>query len=77
MSDYTPTYEVIQAALEYYSAGCGGYDSNELDRFIAAERAEAWDEAIDFISRHYEDYLPHRWDRNSDDSNPYRTLKDN
>lgn len=44
----------------------------EARRGLARVRAEAWDEATDFMSRHYEDRLPDGWSRCADDANPYR-----
>ena len=40
----------MQAALEHYSDGCGGYDPTELDRFITKVRAEAWDEGAAYVN---------------------------
>lgn len=33
----------------------------KFDRFIAKVKADARNEAIDCVSRHYEDYLPAEW----------------
>lgn len=33
----------------------------DAERGIEAIKAKYWDAAIDFVSRHYEDYLPLNW----------------
>lgn len=83
MTDYTPTEYEISAAYVRDDATIvvrGNTLTNEairksdaeVKRGIAKIKADARDEAIDFISRHYEDYLPPGWDKHADDSNPYR-----
>ena len=44
----------------------------DAERGIAKIKSETWDDAIDFVSRYYEDYLPGTWGRHANYSNPYR-----
>lgn len=43
-----------------------------FDNFVSTLEEDAWGGAIDFISRHFEDYLPHGWHREAHHANPYR-----
>ena len=44
----------------------------DAERGIAKIKAEAWGDAIDFVSRHYEDYLPLNWQSKADEESPRR-----
>ena len=44
----------------------------DAERGIAKIKADAWDDAIDFVSRHYEDYLPLNWQSKADEESPRR-----
>lgn len=46
---YTPTEDVIWEAYEYWSAGSGGAERAELDRFINRVKADALREASEEI----------------------------
>lgn len=46
---YTPTLENIREAYEYWSAGLGGSDSSEIDRFVAGIKAEALRSAAEMV----------------------------
>ena len=64
MSDYTPTQEEMRTDYIMAYDERGGSQllaGMAFDRAIAKVKADARDETIDFISRHYEDYLPAEW----------------
>ena len=74
MTDYTPDMDAVREDWMQAAANSEGYAlvnmdppsdpelRAQFDRFIAKIKADTWDDAIDFVSRHYEDYLPLNWD---------------
>lgn len=86
MSDYTPTENEVAEAYNRDGASVAvrfGVLVNEavekseaeVRRALSKVKADAWDEAINFISRHYEDYLPVGWQSKADEGNPHRGVE--
>lgn len=68
MSDYTPDEEeFIDTYVSAMSGGCTPIEdperTAEARRGIAKVKADARNEVIDYMSRHYEGYLPLGWHR--------------
>ena len=73
MSDYTPTTDEVEHRYAYdelYSMDCEA-DHHAFRRWLDSIRAEAWDEAVDTLSRHWEDMIPAQI-ADLDRRNPYR-----
>lgn len=71
---YTPDEAEM---IDCYAGVMDEYDGQNYDqakadakRGIAKIKSEAWDDAIDFVSRHYEDYLPLNWQSKADEESP-------
>lgn len=57
MNDYTPTTEEVRERfMREMPLG------DEFDRWLAQERAKAWNEGFDYAEHHYYDKNPYRKD---------------
>lgn len=70
MSDYTPNeLDFIDTYVSAMSGGCTPIEdperTAEARRGIAKVKADARNEVIDYMSRHYEGYLPLGWHRHT------------
>lgn len=74
MTEHSPKVEsLIEHYKELSETVSGDPAVGEQNAQIARKIiGSVWDDAIDFISRHYEDYLPLRWGAEADKANPYR-----
>lgn len=70
--DETELVDCYAASLHEHAGEDYATAKADAERGIAKIRAEAWDDAIDFVSRHYEDYLPLNWEAKADEESPRR-----